>query len=182
MLNFNFLLVINALCFNNLISGQDLVGEIPYDFNVVSGDSVFNLPISIGKGVNKLEPKNLALQYKSSLSSSDGLLGLGWNLGGLSTIERCFKDYSHDGRFDKIRYNYEDKFCLDNQRLVLVNGSYGHENSEYRTEMENNDLIVAYGKQGLGPRYFKVHSSDNRILTYGFENSAPLKVGVICVK
>ena len=103
------------------------------------------------------------------------MLGLDWNLVGLSSIERCFKDHTRDGRLDKIRYNYQDKYCKDKQRLVLVNGSYGYEISEYRMEMENNDRILAYGKQDLGPKYFKIFSSEkNRILSYGFEkqNSA----------
>jgi hypothetical protein len=51
---------------------QEIVGEIPYDFN----DSVMSILINTGKCVNKLGLKNLPLQNLSQLSSIDVLKDL----------------------------------------------------------------------------------------------------------
>lgn len=63
--------------------------------------------------------------------------------------------------------NRNDRFALDGSRLVVVNGSYGNDKSEYRTEFESYKKITAYGQSQYGPSYFVVEMKDGSVWEYG---------------
>ncbi|MFD2263437.1 FG-GAP-like repeat-containing protein [Lacibacterium aquatile] len=114
---------------------------LPSKLNVgQSGSASYSLPISVVPGTSGMEPK-LELTYDSQ--SGNGLLGVGWGISGLSAITRCPRTRAQDGVNGGVSYDAGDRFCLDGQRLNLISGMYGEDNSEYRTEREEFSKIVA---------------------------------------
>jgi hypothetical protein len=63
------------------------------------------------------------LDYSSL--AGNGILGVGWSLGGVSAITRCAATIEQDGISGSraIKLTNADRFCLDGQRLMLVSGS-----------------------------------------------------------
>ena len=102
------------------------------------GAANYTIPIQISPGTGGMQP-SLALGYNSQ--GSNGSLGIGWTLAGLSVIHRCAQTIVHDGAPGGINHDANDRYCLDGQRLIVVNGlANGANNAEYRTERET--LIV----------------------------------------
>src|SRR6185503_15887383 len=118
-----------------------------------------------------MEPK-LALVYNSQ--AGNGLLGVGWSLEGLSSITRCPRTMAQDGVRGGINYDANDRFCLDGQRLMAINGSvYGADGTEYRTERESFSKVISYGAAGNGPAWFRVWTKGGQILEYGNDPNNP---------
>lgn len=107
-----------------------------------SGAATYSIPIKVAPGINGLQPK-LSLEYNSQ--SGNGILGLAWSLSGFSSIQRCARTIIHDGVKGSINFDNSDRFCLDGQRLIAVNGLYGGDNTEYRTENDSFLKITANG-------------------------------------
>ena len=141
------------------------VGATPGSHQVTpSGAFTYTIPIAVPPGTAGIEPK-LSLSYNSQ--GGNGLLGMGWSLGGLSVIHRCPKTVAQDGVLGGVNYNANDRYCLDGQRLVAINGTYGADSTEYRTESESYSRIVSYGSQGSGPAWWKVWTKSGQIIEYG---------------
>lgn len=104
---------------------------------------------------------SVSLTYNSS--SGQGHLGIGWGIGGLSAITRCSQNLAQDGVVRGVKYDSQDKFCLDGQRLVPVSPGA----SEYRTEIDSFQKIVAVGSTSTGPVSFKVWAKSGEIIEYG---------------
>ncbi len=153
----------------------NLVASTPGEFSVSStGAATYSVPIVVPPGTAGVEPK-LSLNYSSQ--GRNGLLGVGWSIGGLSVIHRCPTNLVKDGFIDGIDFDDNDRFCLDGQPLIAVdsNGNkldpqepaYGADGTEYRTEINNFSKIVSYGDTGNGPSYFKVWTKSGEIMEYG---------------
>lgn len=145
--------------------------SIPGQFGVSpSGAATYSIPIQVPPGVAGMQPK-LSLEYNSQ--SGNGILGVGWNLSGLSAITRCPMTIATDGIRGSVSYNQDDRFCLDGQRLMLKPGStaYGAASSEYRTEIDSFSKITALGAAAgsavNGPESFEVRSKAGVIMYYG---------------
>ena len=139
--------------------------SLPGSFEVSeTGAAVYTVPIAVPPGTAGLEPK-LTLQYNSR--SGNGLLSVGWSLGGLPAIVRCPKTIAQDGARGGINYDANDRFCLEGERLVAISGTYGADSTEYRTEREGFSKIVSYGSAGTGPAWFKVWTKAGQILEFG---------------
>ncbi|MDE1464053.1 SpvB/TcaC N-terminal domain-containing protein [Spartinivicinus poritis] len=147
-------------------TNNTIVGTLPGDVTVTkSGAANYRIPIEVPPGINGLQP-NLALVYDSQ--KRNGLLGVGWKLTGISSITRCPTTLAQDGFIDGVDFDDNDKFCLNGDRLVAVNGgTYGASGTEYRTEYASYRKIVSYGSAGNGPTYFKVWYKDGRIAEFG---------------
>ena len=82
------LLLFLAGCEDYQVEGPtptEIAGMIPGQFSVDrNGMATYKIPIQVPPGITGMNPK-LALTYKSS--NKNGKLGLGWTLGGISTIE-----------------------------------------------------------------------------------------------
>ncbi len=140
------------------------VGAIPADFTVSqNGAAVYRIPIDAPVATGGLRP-NLAIAYNSQ--SGVGVGGQRVGLTGISTISRCPKTIAQDGEKRGVKYDLDDKFCLDRQRLVAISGTYGVAGSEYRTELESFRKIVANGTAGNGPSSFVVSDRDGTRHTY----------------
>ncbi|OOG39664.1 FG-GAP-like repeat-containing protein [Polaromonas sp. A23] len=149
-----------------------VAGTTPGQFSVnESGAATYSIPIQVPPGVAGMQPQ-LSLEYNSQ--SGNGLLGMGWSLSGLSAITRCPRTMAQDGVRGGVGYDMNDRFCLDGQRLILVSGTYGAANSEYRTERESFSKITAYGSAGNGPAYFTMQTKAG--LTMELGNTADSKI------
>lgn len=138
-----------------------LVGKTSGSYNVThNGQFCYEIPISVLSGTGGLAPK-LSISYNSG--NSDGLLGYGFDLKGLSMISRAPRNLFNDGISDVIRFDVSDRFSLDGVRLQLVKQTDGYR--EYRTESNNFARIVARGEVG-NPSQFLVYSKDG--LTYEY--------------
>jgi hypothetical protein len=130
-----------------------------------SGAASFSVPIIVPPGTAGVAP-NLSLVY-SSQSSENELLGIGWSLAGLPSIERCPATIAQDNFRGGVHYDSSDRFCLDKQRLMAVSGTYGANLTEYRTEIDSGLKIVSFGTSGSGPSYFKVWTKQGQVMELG---------------
>jgi predicted lipoprotein with Yx(FWY)xxD motif len=169
------LLVLLVWVFALPVAAQTPVaGFTPGSFRVTEGGAAeYRIPLRVPPGIAGMEPK-LALAYNSQ--AGNGLLGVGWNLEGLSAITRCPRTMAQDGARGGVNYDANDRYCLDGQRLVAISGSYGADGTEYRTERESFSKIVSHGQAGSGPAWFKVWTKAGQILEYG--NSADSRIEI----
>ncbi len=137
------------------------------------GAATISVPLIVPRGVAGLEPQ-LSLDYSSV--ASNGLLGLGWTLSGVSAVARCPKSMYHDGARGGVTFSASDRFCLDGQRLVTADpadntdAKYGVANAEYRTIPDTFARIAAVGNYGgqVGvPNGFKVETKSGLVYEYG---------------
>jgi RHS repeat-associated protein len=65
-------------------------------------------------------------------------------------------------------------FCLDGKRLVAVNGDYGAEGTEYRTEVDTFTRVISHTRlfDVIGPDYFEARTKDGQIMLYGNTDQA----------
>ena len=109
------------------------------------GGAVYTIPIQVPEGIAGMQP-NLSIVYNSQ--SGNGLLGWGWNLGGLSAITRVSTTLYHDGFIHGVNFSRDmddrdalDRFALDGQRLMVVNGLPDGDNGcEYRKEINEKTV------------------------------------------
>jgi RHS repeat-associated protein len=143
----------------------------PGAFSVsTTGAAVYVMPLSVlpGRGV----APSLSIAYSSA--ASEGFLGVGFTLAGLSAIGRCGENLADDGAVSPVTYDARDHFCLDGARLVEVDqhpARGGGETREYRTFPDTFVKVVAHYPSGFhaqtGPERFEVFEKSGRILDYG---------------
>ncbi len=145
------------------------------------GQAAVQLPLPAPPGIAGMTPK-LSLSYADG--GINGPLGVGWSLGGVSTITRCPSTRPVDGVARAVEFDGNDRLCLDGQRLIRTDasgvppsplaiddalGSAG--TREYRTEVDSFSRIRAYLKPGAaaaeGPSYFKVWTKSGLVQEYG---------------
>lgn len=153
-------------------TGDGVVGTLPGCFSVSNtGAAVYSIDLKLPNAIGTMMPK-LSFVYNSQ--GSNGILGWAWNLSGLSSIERVGQTKYHDGKVTSVDFE-NDRFVLDGQRLMLVEGSYGANEAVYKTEMDNFDKIVSYTKTGKCPQRFVVWKSDGTIWEYGTSDNSRLE-------
>jgi len=144
-----------------------------------SGAATISIPIQVPRGIGGMEPQ-LTLNYSSG--AGNGVLGLGWSLQGPSAITRCPQTIANDGARGSVTFTPSDRFCLDGQRLLMVDSAnpnsglspnpfyYGGNGSQYRTERDSFSRITSMGAY-LGwtsvPAGFKVETKSGLILEFG---------------
>jgi RHS repeat-associated protein len=129
-----------------------------------SGAASYEMPIKLTPGTGGIVPQ-LSIVYNSQ--GSDGLLGIGFSMSGLSTISRCPKNIFNDGFISPIKLDATDPFVLDGNRLILVSGTYGADGSEYRTENNAFVKVIAVGNANGGPDRFMVWTKSGLIQEFG---------------
>jgi hypothetical protein len=148
-------------------------GKIPSSFAISpSGAATYSIPIQVPPGIGGLEPK-ISLEYNSQ--ASNGVAGVGWNIGGLSAITRCPQTPSQDpvSLQGSVKYDWNDRYCLDGQRLVLVdnNGNgvtYASQlGTHFRTEIDNFSRIWPIELAGAGHARFEVKTKSGLTMQYG---------------
>jgi RHS repeat-associated protein len=144
-------------------------GTLPGELSVSpSGAAEYGIGLVVPPSTAGLAPE-LSLNYSSD--GVNGLYGLGWSLGGLSSIHRCGKTIAQDGVNARINFDKGDRLCLDGARLVLISGTtmsddaYWADDAVYRTEIESFMRIKAQGSGSA--RTFKVERKDGKVMTFG---------------
>ncbi|MEZ8822886.1 RHS repeat-associated core domain-containing protein [Vibrio amylolyticus] len=138
--------------------------ELSGHYSTSGGQAAYSLPLSVSPGRSGHQP-SLSLEYRSD--SPNGLLGMGWSIGGTSSITRCGKNIRKDGRWGGVSFNNDDRFCLDGQRLIAISGRDGENLTEYRTETNGFAKIISFGRSGNGPESFKIWYKNGLVQEYG---------------
>ena len=169
----------------SLLSEHESVGSLGGGFNVSGdGSSSYSIPVKLPRGSGGLTPE-VSLSYSSN--SDLGLVGLGFNIGGLQSITR--------GRGDRVKDGYiaeeytplfgpEDRYYLNGQLLIGTEDKEGNtlgrdressityvkgDGVTYHTEKESFVEVKGQGVQGeWGPSHFTMRTTSGMI--YEFEN------------
>lgn len=148
--------------------GNDIGGTLPGSLSVGSdGAAHYGIDLVVPPGTAGMQP-TLSLIYSSN--GSNAQQGLGWSLGGLSSIHRCAKTVAQDDVAGRISFDTADRLCIDGQRLLRADGdnkqdaSYWAAGAQYRTELEGFARITRLANNG-----FKVEDKDGRIRFYGID-------------
>lgn len=151
--------------FDNRAINESLpVGSVSGTADVSSGAASYSIPIAIAPGSNGITP-SVSVNYFSM--GGNGVLGQGWNIGGLSEITRSTRNMYFDNETNPIVMTNNDRFVLDGARLISKSGNYGDANATYGTESENFATITSKSAQGNGPEWFEVLTKDGVKMEYG---------------
>lgn len=148
------------------IDKNKVAGEIPIQSSVKPNGAVsYNVPIDIYPGINGFQP-NISLDYSSI--GGNGTVGVGWGVGGLSTIFRTTKNHYYNGKSEGVVINKNDAFILDGMHLVKIS----EDASQINYETERGFIKVTAFLTNNAVRYFKVWYPNGNVGTYGYSNSA----------
>ncbi|QIK55609.1 hypothetical protein G7051_15135 [Dysgonomonas sp. HDW5B] len=154
-------------------SNSRIVGKIGDQFEITpSGQASYEIPIKVLGGTGGMVP-NLSIVYNSA--AKNGLLGCGFELAGLSIINRAPQNLHIDGNVTAVNFTADDRIMLDGNRLIRVSPVTVTSNIEYRTEnntfakiisdtnptITNSTKFTVYTKDGL--KYEMVSWTLNRI-------------------
>ena len=148
-------------------SQTDIVGSLGGEMSVSPmGTASYSIPIEVVPGTCGVQP-SLAITYNSA--SGRGLLGMGWDLAGLSSITRIQRTAYFDNAIGSVNYDLNDRFALDGARLIkLSNGSYMAQNAVYGTEIENFTRVTLNGQpNNPSSMYFTTVTDQGQIIEYG---------------
>ena len=134
-----------------------------------NGNAHYTVSINVLPGRADYTPE-LVLSYNSDIGNS--LLGMGWEIQGLSAITRCGKNGVKDSGWGGVNVDNDDNYCLDGQRLVAIRGVAGNNLTEYRTEKNGYSKIISFGQSGNGPTYFKMWTTSGNVFEYGANANA----------
>ena len=159
-----------------------VVGSLGGTVNIGAlGAACYTIPISIPVGINGMQP-NLGVSYNSQMGN--GLLGWGWNLDGVSSIQRANNTRYHDGDIKAINFK-DDQYTLDGQRLIRIEGEAKENCYEYKTEKDELSKIIAYTRRisfgGIMPHLFRetvthfiVWTTDGKKIEYGCSDDSKI--------
>jgi RHS repeat-associated protein len=150
-----------------VVPAAPMTGYLPGSWAVKSnGAFTYTIPLDVPPGRAEMQP-DLALSYSSG-DGTDGPLGPGWSLSGLSSIARCGKTMSTEGTVSGVGYGAADQMCLDGQKLIQMTGGGIDAGSdvEYRTETASFAKIVAPVSLSSGPDQVTVSTKAGRIRRY----------------
>ena len=125
--------------------------------------------MQVPDGVGGFAP-SLSLTYSSN--NGNGIAGYGWDIGGVSVVTRSPKTYYHDGTCTGVDLTSTDRFSIDGQRLICVSGSYGADNSVYRTEIDNFSKITCFTDGTSSPKRFLVKTKSGETIEFGYEGDS----------
>lgn len=147
---------------SQLIASQSAIGLPLGKFSVdSSGEATYRLEIEVPPGIAGSQPK-LELVY--SHRQRNGVLGIGWGISVGSAIVRSRATYAVDGFSGAVSYDSNDRFSLDGQRLINVDGEYGKAGTLYYTELQSWKHIRAGASPTAG---FIVTTRNGEIWEYG---------------
>lgn len=162
---------LNRLVWGSVLLAVSVPSAIAQVGVTEGGSASYSIPIVAPPGIAGMAP-NMGLTYGGG---SNGPVGFGWAISGLSTITRCPQTRGIDGFARGVNFDKNDKLCLDGQRLIQTdvngvptNGNVTNPSStnifqsndslgvsgtvasirEYRTEKDTFARVRAYGSAG----------------------------------
>ena len=149
--------------------GPPPVGAIPGEIDIsLMGAATYTIPIEVAPGTQGIQP-NLSIVYNSF--GGMGLLGMKWNLAGLSAITRCGENLYFDNDITTINFGtYSHTFALDGERLIMLQNIFSNGiQREFATEIENFSRVYSHGSTTprAVPTHFTVYNDDGAIIEYG---------------
>ncbi|MFT5357424.1 MAG: RHS repeat-associated protein [Polyangiales bacterium] len=137
-----------------------------------SGQPFANVPLVIPPGRAGVQPA-LALSYAGG--TSDGPMGVGWQLSGLSTIARCPRDVGRDGRRNDRLFDdgVQPALCLDGERLIPnecgddCDASDPFTSADYRLESSAAVVVDQLGELDKEDTVFRVRGRDGQVREFG---------------
>lgn len=160
----------NSSNFSKAIDLSKPVGILEGQHSVSpSGAATYNIPIKIAPGTNGMIP-SVSISYSSQ--SGNGLVGYGWNLGGVSMITAA----PHTLYYDNVNSpsSPDDNYLLDGNRL-LKNPNSLSDNAEYLTEVTDYTLVRKMGGTSQTFTYFAAISKDGKVAEYGSDPNARIQ-------
>ena len=154
---------------NKELSVGSIMGNADVD---PSGAATYQIPIFCPPGTAGMQP-SISIGYNSH--GGNGIMGIGWNICGLSGITRVPQSYYNDNNVVGVNLSQSDRFALDGNRLIIdptQNYNYGDDFASYITEINTFQSIVGYNGNGHGPTAFDVIDKNNSIYQYGAEDNS----------
>ncbi|WDE13665.1 PQQ-binding-like beta-propeller repeat protein [Thalassomonas haliotis] len=147
-----------------------------------NGTASFELPINLPQGIAGVTP-GLSLAYDSQRGESSA--GVGWSVSGGSAISRCRQTQAVDGQFTALTLDENDRYCLDGQRLILVDHdstpAEGTVGAHYRTEIDNGLKITVETDATTGQMIFKVKGEDGSTRVYGGSENSETQINDVTI-
>ena len=146
---------------------QTHAGAVKGEFRIDSdGGAGYSIPVQGPPGPRSITP-SVSVGYNSS--GGNDLLGVGWGLQGFSSITRSAATVAQDGFTGTVNLDNDDRFALDGQRLIAVEGQHGSANAVYRTEIESwKKVTPIYGANPeKGPISFRVYDRRGTLYEFG---------------
>lgn len=141
-----------------------------------TGAFTYDLPIQVSPGSSGLQPK-LSISYNSQ--SGNGILGYGWNLGGISSISRVSKNIYYNGVFAPVTLTSNDVFALDGQRLIGTDVNiYAPENNPYIKVVFNGSYFTVTSQDGMVMEYGNTTGNNSNSLFYGVNGTVPVSYAI----
>lgn len=142
------------------------VGEITIKSGISqTGARTYEVPICVCNGMNGHQP-SLSLLYNSQQGNS--VMGMGWNIGGLSQIVRSARSIHYDNKAEGLSMNRQDAFVLDGIRLIKTNTI-----SDYQLYESEQGNIKAKGYWTDNDiKYFEVFYPNGTKGVYGFQSNS----------
>lgn len=139
------------------------VGSTAGEFSVSdTGQAQYHIPLAVPPGINGMQP---SLSFNYSSGGGNGLLGVGWSLSGLPTIQRCDQTLAQNGDMHGVDYSNNDRLCLNGNQLRAVTGSYWASGTVYRTERE---IFARITQHGSGTSiWFEVEYKNGKTAQFG---------------
>ena len=142
-----------------------------------SGAATYSIAIATPPGSGGVSPK-LSLNYSSQ--GGNGVVGMGWSLGGLSAISRCRATKETDGANLPMSFGTDAKYCLGGSRLIAANQTLaaqigscpagGSVLTHLVPEIYSGTVVTACSSGGAtmaNPSYFAVFQKDGSVSYYG---------------
>ena len=146
------------------------IGEIPINSGTSpTGAKTYEIPISVYPGMKGMQPK-LALAYNSQAGSS--VMGMGWNVSGLSSITRGSKSRYYDNKAEGVKMDKSDAFLLNGIRLIKLTTYSSY--ILYQSEIDNIKVKGYYSGSTL--KYFEVFYPDGNKGVFGYSSNTSNKV------
>ncbi|MBJ9901582.1 SpvB/TcaC N-terminal domain-containing protein [Acinetobacter bereziniae] len=144
------LLFVSLFLINQAIAAEtEIAASLDGNVNVSNlGVLDYSIPIDVPPSLNGFTPK-LSLDYSGQ--SSDGILGVGWSVNGLSSISRCVSEeglidtpnrvISEESSYLAIGTPFlNSNFCLDGKRLIITNPFDSADGSQTEFHLENDEF------------------------------------------
>ncbi|CAG5072957.1 hypothetical protein DYBT9623_04491 [Dyadobacter sp. CECT 9623] len=185
--HFTFVILLVVLASHNIIAQKKFpVKELGLSQGKIkvseSGSLTYLVPIQVVPGSSGTQPSlNIAYNHQSG----NGMMGIGWNIQGLSTISRIprsktlYEDSYRNSLAKALLFDKNDRFSLDGQNLVLSEENistdpsdffevnYGEPNTTYFPEKNDFSKVVIKDTLNGAPTYFEVKTKSGLVMEFG---------------